>query len=455
LWQARTSSEEGHLDNAYMLYVRHCNLVLNDLSAHPESKKPENKNAIRRLAKGIPGVMEELQVIKPVLEANYDEWVKINAAQTPPNETRKRAAPHISGRDLRASWYAAPTGRVLDAGEHQDLAVELAQQALETRAAKRAARQKPITEQEEQERRTGGVWEDWDGKESSQDRSRFAADQDLQRQMAATRRMLDRQDDDSHGTTSDRQGGDLDFGQHRPMPARSTSSTYHYPAISHSSVARHPLDGQPAWDASPLQKPPRPAKVAEPKISPGFSNGVAPLVPSKERNLSYESSPSYPRWDSEETPQRPPKQPVTSSEKRNSTSVTFKASAYLENGSPLRPVFLPHKLRLRFLDIAADLTRRGVEMCGILCGTKVNGALFISVLLIPEQTGTSDTCETENEWSRSEFCEENTLEVFGWIHTHPTQTCFMSSRDLHTQAGYQTFLPESIAIVCSPRREPS
>jgi proteasome lid subunit RPN8/RPN11 len=25
----------------------------------------------------------------------------------------------------------------------------------------------------------------------------------------------------------------------------------------------------------------------------------------------------------------------------------------------------------------------------------------------------------------------------GWIHTHPSQSCFMSSIDVHTQAGYQ------------------
>lgn len=44
--------------------------------------------------------------------------------------------------------------------------------------------------------------------------------------------------------------------------------------------------------------------------------------------------------------------------------------------------------------------------------------------------------------------------VLGWIHTHPTQTCFMSSRDLHTHVGYQVMMPESIAIVCAPSKVP-
>jgi hypothetical protein len=65
--------------------------------------------------------------------------------------------------------------------------------------------------------------------------------------------------------------------------------------------------------------------------------------------------------------------------------LTFKQAAYLENGKPIRLVFLPDRLRRTFLDIASDNTRKGLEMCGILCGTLVNNALFISCLLIPEQ----------------------------------------------------------------------
>ncbi|KAB2055002.1 hypothetical protein ES319_A11G005600v1 [Gossypium barbadense] len=35
--------------------------------------------------------------------------------------------------------------------------------------------------------------------------------------------------------------------------------------------------------------------------------------------------------------------------------------------------------------------------------------------------------------------------------THPTQSCFMSSIDLHTHYSYQIMLPESVAIVMAPR----
>ncbi|KAK9863248.1 hypothetical protein WJX84_001405, partial [Apatococcus fuscideae] len=36
-------------------------------------------------------------------------------------------------------------------------------------------------------------------------------------------------------------------------------------------------------------------------------------------------------------------------------------------------------------------------------------------------------------------------------HTHPTQTCFLSSVDIHTQYGYQVMMEEAIAIVMAPR----
>ena len=40
------------------------------------------------------------------------------------------------------------------------------------------------------------------------------------------------------------------------------------------------------------------------------------------------------------------------------------------------------------------------------------------------------------------------------IHTHPTQSCFMSSVDLHTHSGFQRMLPESFAVVCAPTSTP-
>lgn len=35
--------------------------------------------------------------------------------------------------------------------------------------------------------------------------------------------------------------------------------------------------------------------------------------------------------------------------------------------------------------------------------------------------------------------------------THPSQTAFMSSVDLHTHCSYQIMMDEAVAIVCAPR----
>ncbi|XP_047558641.1 AMSH-like protease isoform X3 [Lutra lutra] len=73
----------------------------------------------------------------------------------------------------------------------------------------------------------------------------------------------------------------------------------------------------------------------------------------------------------------------------------------------LRCVVLPRDLCHRFLLLAESNTVRGIETCGILCGKL----------------------------------------------THPTQTAFLSSVDLHTHCSYQLMLPEAIAIVCSPKHK--
>ncbi|KAB1267321.1 STAM-binding protein [Camelus dromedarius] len=75
----------------------------------------------------------------------------------------------------------------------------------------------------------------------------------------------------------------------------------------------------------------------------------------------------------------------------------------------------------------------------------------ITHVLIPKQSAGSDYCNTENEEELFLIQDQQGLITLGWIHTHPTQTAFLSSVDLHTHCSYQMMLPESIAIVCSPK----
>ncbi|KIY64646.1 JAB1/MPN domain-containing protein [Cylindrobasidium torrendii FP15055 ss-10] len=136
-----------------------------------------------------------------------------------------------------------------------------------------------------------------------------------------------------------------------------------------------------------------------------------------------------------------------------------------ERGVPLKTVYLPRACLHRFVAIAKANTMVNKETCGLLLGKmqqkKSHGhkrkedVFMVSTLLIPKQHATSDTCTMDEEESVMRFTEERGLITLGWIHTHPTQTCFMSSVDLHTHAGFQTMLPESFAVVCAPRQKPN
>ncbi|GAA6011037.1 hypothetical protein JCM11491_005917 [Sporobolomyces phaffii] len=129
--------------------------------------------------------------------------------------------------------------------------------------------------------------------------------------------------------------------------------------------------------------------------------------------------------------------------------------ARTEAGNPLRPIFLPSRLIGRFLDIARTNTEKNIETCGLLLGRLSRNEFSITTLLIPKQEGTPDTCQTSHEEEQFEFQDANELMTLGWIHTHPTQTAFLSSVDLHMHASHQIMLQEAIAIVCAPQHEPN
>jgi STAM-binding protein len=230
-------------------------------------------------------------------------------------------------------------------------------------------------------------------------------------------------------------------------------SDYRYPTISKPQPL-HYEDSRSRYEYDDSTLPPVPPKERSHRSDP--TGQIAPPRPNK-ASYTDQLAPTRP----EKQPTRPEKQPLydtpspTTSPVHEASSYTFKPSAYLENGSPLRTLWLPTNIRQKFLSIARPNTLANLETCGILCGTLISNALFVSKLVIPEQESTSDTCETVNESGLFDYCDREDLMVLGWIHTHPSQTCFMSSRDLHTHCGYQVMMPESIAIVCAPSKTPS
>ncbi|CAN1159172.1 AMSH-like ubiquitin thioesterase 1 [Linum perenne] len=104
-----------------------------------------------------------------------------------------------------------------------------------------------------------------------------------------------------------------------------------------------------------------------------------------------------------------------------------------------------------FMKLAKRNTDNDLETCGILAGSLKNRKFYITALIIPKQESTSSSCQATNEEEIFEVQDKRSLFPLGWIHTHPTQSCFMSSIDVHTHYSYQIMLPESVAIVMAPR----
>ncbi|KAJ8652193.1 hypothetical protein O0I10_012204 [Lichtheimia ornata] len=206
-----------------------------------------------------------------------------------------------------------------------------------------------------------------------------------------------------------------------PLPAR-------YP--SHD-VFRNQSDSRISYESSSISSPspaapppPLPPKPAMPPPLPDRTNSVSPRAPVLPPKIKLEEQKAV-------------------------------ELATTESGEPLRTLYVPTGIQEQFLRIARINTDKNIETCGILCGSLKNNTLTITTLIIPKQSGTPDTCTTENEEEVFEYQDTHDLLTLGWIHTHPSQSCFLSSLDLHTHCAYQIMLPEAIAIVCAPKHEPS
>ncbi|KAK8363435.1 hypothetical protein V6Z12_A03G162400 [Gossypium hirsutum] len=91
----------------------------------------------------------------------------------------------------------------------------------------------------------------------------------------------------------------------------------------------------------------------------------------------------------------------------------------------LQNVHISTRLMEDFLELAKENTKKDLETCGVLGAFLEKGTFYVTTLIIPKQESTSNS-------------------------THPSQSCFMSSIDLHTQYSYQVMVPEAFAIVVAP-----
>lgn len=184
------------------------------------------------------------------------------------------------------------------------------------------------------------------------------------------------------------------------------------------------------------------------KPASGVEPVGGPLIPGVKEPPIVTPSPSPTSQPVQPLPSAPPAPPpVDRSLKPGSISIS--ESNGMSDG--LRHVSVPRDLCIKFLHLAEFNTSKGVETCGILCGKLMRNEFTITHVIVPKQSGGPDYCNTENEEELFLIQDQHSLITLGWIHTHPTQTAFLSSVDLHTHCSYQMMLAESIAIVCSPK----
>jgi STAM-binding protein len=296
----------------------------------------------------------------------------------------------------------------LEGRDNKELAVQLAQDEMSRRASERkASRQAGTTQDDERPRRAAKGWDATDYREPD----------DLSRRLQEVRAQVE---------MSGRTPG-------QSLQRKEVDGTYSYPNVPSNHAIRNQeslTPSQRAQSSHVFQPPVLPPKSA---IQPSIS---APPLPEKHLSTPTPTTNISPA-------KSPPSKPT----------YTFAPSAYLENGNPLRTLFLPPTLRHSFLQLAAANTLANLETCAFLAGTLLSNALFISKLILPRQTSTADTCEMTHESDLFAYIDAvPDLIILGWIHTHPSQSCFMSSRDLHTHAAYQMMLPESVAVVCAPSK---
>lgn len=252
------------------------------------------------------------------------------------------------------------------------------------------------------------------------------------------------------------------------------------PAASIEMLSKHALGGTlpqaAAHTAAPLSGNSIEAAAGQPP--PSYSALLASLDISKPSPYSgqiqlgpqeldvhtapYPTGPPLPGATCCQPPPPPPNN-TSSSTSTASTATAVAAAptpptsgvAEVRKRQKIRDVHLSASLMKEFLRYADVNTRRGIETCGILAGqlSPDDARFTITCLIVPKQEGTTDTVQALAEEEIFEVQDSRALYPLGWIHTHPTQSCFLSSVDVHTHCGYQTMLDEAVAIVMAPSQQ--
>ena len=81
----------------------------------------------------------------------------------------------------------------------------------------------------------------------------------------------------------------------------------------------------------------------------------------------------------------------------------------------MRSVQVPSMLMAKFISVAEPNTSSNVETCGVLAGKLSQNKFQITHLIIPKQSGTSDSCTTTGEEAIFDYQEKHDLITLGWV----------------------------------------
>lgn len=185
------------------------------------------------------------------------------------------------------------------------------------------------------------------------------------------------------------------------------------------------------------------------------------LIDKNDFSNNYNNNNNYIGYNNNNTIENNNQSNIKKQNRSSITSVRFNGSLFNNSinndyatDNDRKTVYINRRLIDGFLNFAFENLEKDLEFCGILSGIPVGNSWKITHCIIPEQNATKDSCCATNETDLFNYQFNNNLQPLGWIHTHPTQSTFLSTVDLVTQYGYQLMIPESIAIVCAPKSNP-
>ncbi|KAK6544197.1 hypothetical protein TWF694_000901 [Orbilia ellipsospora] len=460
LREADVYFNEGNEEQAFLLYMRHMDLIVTHLPSHPQARETRYERQLVEMNTKFPAIASRMEKLKGSINGRYEAYTRERQRQMQ-KEHEEQQAVLRQHRRSRGSSISSSNGSTSAYGYGQ-----MADGRSSYLSDQQSSRGRP-GELEKMGRRLSMQTsdEEFDLQKRLQE-LQLRTQTPIPLALQAGRAAKEKEDKEKDRERESKEK----FKNPRPMslqypPLAEGKARMEYPIVPKRTPFT-PIQTQlPSLDdfANPskleqyrqsIERMP----IVPPKIKDEYDpNYIPPQMtappprPIKERAMSSSSmSAAGFQVAKPNTNMDPPEKP-----KRNDTNHIFDCVAYTEGGKSLRTIFIPRDLRRNFLAIAAPNTKRNLETCGILAGFLRNNAFFVNRLVIPQQEATSDTCNMMDESSLFDYIDSEDLMVLGWIHTHPTQTCFMSSVDLHTHCGYQMMLRESIAIVCAPSSQPS